>query len=93
MSLENAPARNPAIRLLRLPQVCEITGLSRSSIYQFQAENRFPRAVKISERAVGWVEHEIQTWLAERLEQSRSQPAAPVVHKRRFNRGGRRRDR
>ena len=35
-------------------------------IYRLQAEQRFPRSVKITEHAVGWIEHEVQKWLAER---------------------------
>ena len=53
-------------RILRLKQVQDRTGLCRSSIYQLQAEKRFPRSVKISARAVGWYESEVQRWVEER---------------------------
>ena len=56
---------------LRLPQVCQITGLRRSMIYRMQAEKRFPQRIKLSERAVGWLEREVQDWLAQRIESSR----------------------
>jgi prophage regulatory protein len=46
-------------------------GLSRSAIYELQAEQRFPRAIKITERSVSWPEGEIQEWLANRIERSR----------------------
>jgi prophage regulatory protein len=59
-------------RVLRLPQVCEITGLKRSMIYQLQAERRFPPSIKIGARAVGWLEIEIRGWVANRVETSRS---------------------
>jgi predicted DNA-binding transcriptional regulator AlpA len=36
-----------------------------------QAENRFPRRIKIGVRAVGWLEDEVQGWLAKRIESSR----------------------
>ena len=55
-------------RFLRLPQVRLATGLSRSMIYQLEAEQRFPRRLKISARAVGWIEGEVQEWLAGRIE-------------------------
>jgi prophage regulatory protein len=58
-------------RVLRLPQVCAAVGFGRSFIYQLQAENRFPKAIKIGARAVGWLEIEVQEWLAERIAQSR----------------------
>ena len=40
-------------------------------IYQLEAERRFPRRVRIGIRAVGWVESEIQHWLASRIERHR----------------------
>lgn len=67
---ERAPVG--AIQVLRLPQVCRITGLCRSSIYQMEAEGRFPRRVKIGARSVGWIESEMQNWLRQRIESSRS---------------------
>jgi hypothetical protein len=44
--------------------------------------------VKITQYAVGWVEHEVQTWLVERIEQFRSHPTAPFVRKKSSSRGG-----
>jgi prophage regulatory protein len=57
---------------LRLPQVCKVTGLRRSMIYRMQAERRFPQRIKLTGRAVGWLEREVQEWLAQRIENSRS---------------------
>jgi prophage regulatory protein len=56
---------------LRLPQVCKVTGLRRSMIYRMQAEKRFPQRIKLTERAVGWLEREVQEWLAKRIENCR----------------------
>jgi len=74
---EPAARRSPTekIRVLRLPEVCEITGLCRSSIYQIEAEQRFPHRIKIGARSVGWIESEIQGWLRRRVETGR--PRAP----------------
>ncbi|MFM0191362.1 AlpA family phage regulatory protein [Paraburkholderia nemoris] len=55
------------IVVLRRADVERITGLSRSAIYQYVAENKFPRQVKLSARAVGWIESEVQDWLRQRL--------------------------
>ena len=59
------------IRVLRLPQVCKMTGLCRSSIYQMEADRLFPTRVKIGARSVGWIESEVQGWLRERIESGR----------------------
>ncbi|MGP8096000.1 MAG: helix-turn-helix transcriptional regulator [Steroidobacteraceae bacterium] len=69
--------RDPDDRALRLRQVCQLTGLGRSMIYQMQAEGRFPQRIKLGQRAVGWLESEVRDWLATRIETSRSnQPGA-----------------
>jgi prophage regulatory protein len=60
------------IQILRLPQVCQRTGLCRSMIYQLEAERRFPNRIKLGLRAVGWVEGEVQEWLANRIERNRA---------------------
>ena len=52
--------------VLRLPAVCRMTGLRRSTIYRMQASGQFPQRVKIGARAVGWIEREVQEWLANR---------------------------
>lgn len=52
-------------KLIRLPAVKEITGLSRSTIY---ADPSFPKQVKIGERAVAWVEDEVRGWIESRIE-------------------------
>jgi predicted DNA-binding transcriptional regulator AlpA len=62
----------PHVQILRLPQVCKVTGLGRSMIYQLEAERRFPTRVRIGLRAVGWVESEVQHWLARRIEHHRA---------------------
>jgi prophage regulatory protein len=53
--------------ILRLPTVKTRTGLSRSTIYLRVSQGTFPKPVSLGGRAVGWVEDEIQSWLAERI--------------------------
>lgn len=52
--------------LLRLKEVCEILGVSRSTIYAGMNAGTFPRSVMISDRAVRWRSGDIATWLAAR---------------------------
>jgi prophage regulatory protein len=65
-AIVQAAASLTALSLLRLPDVCRITGLSRAMIYRLQANGRFPKSVNITERAVGWIDAEIQAWILER---------------------------
>ena len=53
-------------RFLRLPEVTRITGLQRDSVYRLAKAGRFPRPVKLSERASGWVLSEVEAWAAAR---------------------------
>lgn len=53
-------------RVLRLPAVMAKSGLGRDSIYRGAREDWFPKPVKLSERASGWLEDEIDEWLEAR---------------------------
>ena len=57
--------------ILRLPTVKARTGLSRSTIYLRVAEGSFPAPVSLGGRAVGWIEAEVNDWLAKCIEASR----------------------
>lgn len=54
-------------RLLRLPQVRQVVGLSRSEIYRLVALNQFPRNVRLGVRAVGWDADEVEAWVKEKI--------------------------
>lgn len=53
--------------LLRLPKVMEKTGLKRATIYLHIKQNMFPKQFKIGQRAVAWLESDIDDWIDERL--------------------------
>lgn len=54
------------MQLLRIRDVCNVTGLSRSGVYEAMKEGTFPRSVRIARRAVAWRSAEINTWLESR---------------------------
>ena len=56
------------ISILRRRQVETKTGLSRSTIYLFMDEGKFPRPIHLGARSVGWVASEVEEWLAERVQ-------------------------
>ena len=70
----------PAIRFLRISEVEALTGLSRTTIYDWSADGRFPRPVRLSERAVRWIESEVLEWMDERIEQGRGGDAPAATH-------------
>jgi prophage regulatory protein len=68
----SATSENPT-RLLRLPQVKHRTGFSRSSIYAKIALGQFPAPVNLGARAVAWIDAEIDQWISDRVNASRSE--------------------
>ena len=58
--------------LLRMTQVKARTGLSRSTIYLRIKAGDFPAQVSLGLRAVGWLEIDIERWIATQVERSRT---------------------
>ncbi len=79
--------RNPEqLSILRRKQVEKRTGLSRSTIYLYMDEGTFPKPISLGPRAVGWLENEIQDWLAVRIEiRDNSESAETLSQTRRTN--------
>jgi prophage regulatory protein len=50
-------------RIIRLPELLRITGLSTASVYRQMAEGRFPRPVRLGKNAVGWRLSSVLAWL------------------------------
>ena len=50
-------------RILRLPEVIQRTGISRSSIYEQMQLGFFPNRILLGKRMVGWSEAEIDRHL------------------------------
>jgi prophage regulatory protein len=70
-----------AITILRMKQVQARTGLSRSAIYRRLRRDpkypdsydpTFPRPVSLGAKAVGWIESELDAWLAAQVKKSRA---------------------
>ncbi|TNC61327.1 helix-turn-helix transcriptional regulator [Rubellimicrobium roseum] len=55
------------VNLVRLPDVRARTGLATSTIYELISRGAFPRPIRISTRAVAWIETDLDSWLAERM--------------------------
>jgi prophage regulatory protein len=72
-------ARSAPLRLLRWKEVVDLTGLTRSGIYNLMARDEFPQNIVLSEagRSVAWIEQEVIDWMELRVERSRSPDAPP----------------
>jgi prophage regulatory protein len=59
--------------MLREKEVVRRTGISASTIKRMVADGRFPRPMRIGERAKGWPMRDVQEWI-ERLDEQRKRP-------------------
>lgn len=56
----------PNLKLLRRVDVERLTGLSRSTIYDWMKRGEFPQPVKLGERLVAWREDDVTAWIESR---------------------------
>lgn len=47
----------------RLPKMLARTGLTKSTAYREIKSGRFPKPIRISKRAVGWLDSQIDEWI------------------------------
>lgn len=65
------------MRIIRLKNVIDATGLARSTIYKYIADGIFPKPVNLapagidmpSTRGVGWIQSEVEDWILARIEE------------------------
>ena len=65
---------NPPTRILRLPEVLARTGVSRTTIYEWMAQERFPKPIPLGPHSVGWIESELEAWFRERTAERPGEP-------------------
>ena len=70
MSLQiNAQTIPVEHRILRRTEVEQKTGFKRAHIYSLMKEGKFPKALRLGVRAVGWDSVEIDQWITDRLKE------------------------
>ncbi|MBO7882019.1 helix-turn-helix transcriptional regulator [Burkholderia pseudomallei] len=58
-----------ALRILRMKQLIERTNLSRATLYVLMASDpTFPRKIKLTARSIGFLESEVDAWIASRVQ-------------------------
>jgi prophage regulatory protein len=63
-------------RILRRPEVEEVTGLAPSTIYWKIKRDEFPRPIRLGANSVGWLESEISSWQESRIAERDGDKAA-----------------
>jgi prophage regulatory protein len=59
-------SRSPVTLLCR-KQVESRTGLSKSTIYKLASEGNFPKPIKLGDKAVAWIDHQVDHWIAMKI--------------------------
>ncbi len=70
---EGAISPPPRNRLIRLPQVEQLTGCKKSTLYELMAAGRFPRNFKINARLAVWSEAAVLEWVQSRVTEAEQQ--------------------
>lgn len=50
-------------KLLRLPEVISITGLSKTTIWRYEKKGEFPKRIKVTARTSAWKLSDIQAFI------------------------------
>ena len=66
------------MRILRLKDVIEKTGLARSTIYKYVDTGDFPKQISLGGRSVGWVDSEVHEWIIKAIEERDYQERALI---------------
>jgi prophage regulatory protein len=53
--------------ILRIKQVLDLTGLSRSTIYLRVKEGKFPQPITLGPRSVGWPSPAVDAWIQQTI--------------------------
>jgi prophage regulatory protein len=64
----------PGARIIRLDEVTRKVSYSGMHIWRLEQRNKFPRRVQIGPNSVGWIESEIDEWIASRIRAVGGQP-------------------
>ena len=74
---------NNSKRLIRIREVIQLTGISKSYIYQLVNQNLFPKSIQLvpGGTSVAWVESEVHDWIDTRIEfRDAEEKAQALVH-------------
>ena len=54
-------------RFIRLPQVVEMTGLTKSTIYKWIRLGEFPKQIQLGGKSVVWNERDVIDWMNQQI--------------------------
>ena len=60
----------PRDKLIRLPEVIDLTGCKKSTLYQLMKEGKFVPSIRYSARLVVWSERAVLEWVQDKINQA-----------------------
>lgn len=66
----------PRDRLIRLPEVENLIGCKKSTVYTMVKEGTFPKPIRLSSRMVAWPETAVLQWMQDRINQASTTSAS-----------------
>ncbi len=57
-------------KIIKRKELLELVSMSKSTLYNQVAENRFPKPIKLANRSVGWLTSDIQEWFEQKKGES-----------------------
>lgn len=52
-----------SVRMLRLPEVIDLTGLSQTTIWRRERQGQFPKRRRLGANLVAWRSDEVEEWI------------------------------
>src|ERR671919_1706148 len=83
---DSSPCGGIQVKILRLPKLEDKVGLKHSAIYEKIDQGEFPRQVPLGPKAVGWLEDEVNAWIAARKSERDAAAGPPSKLKKEQNR-------
>ena len=73
---DEGSAKRPTspVRLLRCPEVCARTGLSRTTLWRLERQGQFPTRRVLTANTVGWLAAEVEEWIVTRSSRPSARP-------------------
>ena len=66
-------------RIIRLPEVVEMTGFSSVTIWRNERAGTFPASVRLGANSKGWFLSEIEAWISNRPRVDHAPKVAPAT--------------
>lgn len=64
-------------RLVTMRELIKRVPFSRGHVYRLIHDGKFPAPIKLGDRRVAWLKHEVESWIAARIAERDAGPAEP----------------